>query len=250
MLHVKTSGTAFPDDCWKCRQLTSRVAAHVCSHSRTLPFALSNTLLLLVTTLLEQTWFVGQGFLEFGWTCKGMLELIHPHAVRYISIPYVRWCMLMYLEVSRNQLLEKGLLGFQPWMEFEVLIQICVPFNRTFLGWLTPSRMARNVLLSVHGREFQYKAQIETNTLGDATVQNQHGSNQCQLGTMQLFSCTLSCVYHAPAAWHSAGTLWLSSILPTQTLCQWMFGHLARRSGHFISNVIGWLKMFCATWKI
>ena len=189
-----------------------------------------------------------------------MLELIHPHAVRYISIPYVRWCMLMYLEVSKNLLLEKGLLGFQPWMEFEVLIQICVPFNRTFLGWLTPSRMACNVLLSVQGRDKGVSIpstnsqkcilSIETNIQGDATVQNQHGSNQCQLGTMQLFSCTLSCVYHAPAAWHSAGTLWLSSILPTQTLCQWMFGHLARRPWHFISIVIGWLKMFCATWKI
>ena len=121
------------------------------------------------------------------------------------------------------------------------------PLNRTFLGWLTPSRMARNVLLFVQGREFQYQAQIfkcilsiETNIQGDATFQNWHGSNKCQLDTMQILSCTLSCVYHALAAWHSAGSLWLSSILPTQTLCQWMFGHLARRLQHFISNMIAW----------
>ena len=37
-----------------------------------------------------------------------------------------------------------------------------------------------------------------------------------QHNAVQLFRCTLS-EYHAPAACHSAGSLWLSSILPTQT---------------------------------
>ena len=148
--------TAVRDDGWKCRQLTSRVAAHVCSttllpkvfafHSWQHSFFLVTTQLtcikvqskhvlqhmfapqiylsLLVTLpssgsnlnygvfKLERL-SAEQGSLVFGWTDiggrGGMLELIHPHAACYISIPYVRWCMLMYLGSFKIQLLGNGI---------------------------------------------------------------------------------------------------------------------------------------------
>ena len=135
--------------------------------------------------------------------------LIHPHAVRYISNPYVRWCMLMYLEVSKNELLEKYLLRFQPWMEWHqlgVFIQICPPLNRTFLGWLTPSRMACNVLLFVQGREFQYQAQIfkcilsiETNIQGVAQSKSKIDTDQTNVSSTQCkywAAPSLACITH------------------------------------------------------
>ena len=94
--------TAVPDDGWKCRQLTSRVAAHVCSSK--LPFTPGNTPFLplgnnpfptrrlaLIWRIVCSTRFSG---IWVNVSRVGMLGLIHPHAARYISIPYVRWCML------------------------------------------------------------------------------------------------------------------------------------------------------------